>query len=872
MRKLLARLAVLPIATSLFLAINNDIGAWQAQAQGNDPAIINEMHRSVIAGSQTLQQSGRIGPIGIFVLATALPPAPAEANTFTAKQPPPLNNEEMRSLANQMGLKPELYSINLPTPPPPYEAKLPTFIVDGARQISFFGSNINYQDTSQQSMLGLYFGPPVAGPTPLSFEKASAIAEEFLKSRNLLTFDYVIQPPDNNYYPFDGMTLVLFKRIIAAAPQPVYWPNPQAVVMVSHNGRVMSFYNERFAQIDVEKNTALISADAAWQKMQDGKVTNFSIQPANMPSPQKQIQYWSPELKPGRQFDFIGRPFVLTPVEWQGKPLVMIGNATTSNYPKSLLDELNKTSDSTQYQPLHVTGRLNRNDKGEVGLEITDWESLDQRAFVSVPAKVQIKTDATGARIGVLDRVSLPNWGPSETAPNQMVILYPPEDLTSDTTVIVFGIVSTKKHNDIPVLSWMGMVNANDLPAPSAGTPPPEAGGPEFVSLTNVKGFVAAPQVTTIPVTLPTPPPPTPTRDATTPTPAPPPFSPVPPPYKNGDVIEALDGRAFMNVILSYDGKKRTVLTNFNVGKDDISTLSVAPSLSLGLIFKDDNGIEKLHFKRLRVWGKYKLLPPEPGTTFFQTPYNIEVDRYEVIDPDTQLDWWVGKLMTTTIDNLTVAYLQTRAGDRFMMRSSLYMTLQPLPPGPINQDDLWRSYLGPANTQILIYGGLTRQTAGGMRILEDFARHLDPAVANATQLSDLANIKVMAQPMVFREPKPQTFTVSQVEVSYGILPMPFNFGIPLSQANLKQNPNMPNKLAVNTSVINVERIINANQPANITATSWSRQANGFSTISNTTLNIGSGMSTDQTLIPVWVFKGKLEDGSKVEVMVDARAP
>ena len=48
MRKLLTRLAIVPIATSLFLAMNNDIGVWQVQAQGNDPATINEIHRSII--------------------------------------------------------------------------------------------------------------------------------------------------------------------------------------------------------------------------------------------------------------------------------------------------------------------------------------------------------------------------------------------------------------------------------------------------------------------------------------------------------------------------------------------------------------------------------------------------------------------------------------------------------------------------------------------------------------------------------------------------------------------------------------------------------------------------------------------------------
>ena len=128
----------------------------------------------------------------------------------------------------------------------------------------------------------------------------------------------------------------------------------------------MSFYNERLAHIDAPKTTALISAEAAWQKLQDGKVTNFSIQFANIPAPQTQVQYWWPELKPGRPFDFIGRPYVLTPIEWQGKPLLMIGNATTANYPASILDELNKTQDPMKYQPLHVTGRLTRWAGGDV--------------------------------------------------------------------------------------------------------------------------------------------------------------------------------------------------------------------------------------------------------------------------------------------------------------------------------------------------------------------------------------------------------------------------------------------------------------------------------------------------------------------------
>lgn len=868
MHKSLSRLAILPIATSLFLAINNDWGTWQAHAQSNDPAAVNEMYRSVIAGSQTLQQSGRVGPIGIFVLATALPPAPAEANIYTAKQPPPLNNDDMRGLANQMGLKPELYSVNWPTPPPPFEMKLPTFIVDGARRLSFFGATVSYQDTSQQSMLGLYYGPPVAGPPPLSFEKASVIAEQFLKSRNLLTFEYVIQPPEPNYYPFEGMMPVFFRRVISTDPKPIYWPTPQMVVLISPEGRVMSFYNERLAHIDAQKTTALISAEAAWQKLQDGKVTNFSIQFANIPAPQTQVQYWWPELKPGRPFDFVGRPYVLTPIEWQGKPLLMIGNATTANYSASILDELNKTQDPMKYQPLHVTGRLTRDDKGEMGVEVTDWRLIDpQQSFISMSAKVQIKTEASGERIGVLDRVTLPNWDPSISAPEQVVILSPPEDLTSDMTVLVFGIMSNKKHNDIPVLIWMGMMNAANLPSHSPTPPPLEAGGPELVSLTDVKGFAPAPAVTTVPVTLPTPPP-TPARDV-----PPVPVKPITPPYQNGDVIEGLEGQANMNVTISYDGKKRTVNTMFVIGKDDISKLAPAPSYPVSLIFKDDKGIEKLHLKHLRVWGKFKVFSPDPtGSAPYQAPYSIEVDRYELVDPEAQLDWWIGKLMTTTVNNLTVAYLQTRAGDRFMMRSSLYLSLQPLPPAPIRQEDIWRSYLGPANTQGLVQGILTRQTAGGMRILEDINRNFDPAAATATQPSDLANIKVFAQPMAFREPKPQTFTASQVEVSYGFLPAQFNIGIPLAQANLKQSQNTVNTLASNPALAYVDRMLNANQSGSRTATSWLRQANGLAALSNTALNIGSGVVTDQTLIPVWTFKGKLEDGSKVEVMVDARAP
>ncbi|MCW1969695.1 MAG: hypothetical protein KIH69_016410 [Anaerolineae bacterium] len=792
--------------------------------------------------------------IGDFVLSATLPAAPKQANVWNVAPPAALSYDDMRALAQRLRLRPELYRPQLmygmPTSPT-IDMPAPLVALGDRRELTMLPEGIIFNDQSKSGLLGGPVGLPNTNTPALPFAQASQIAERVLKDNGVLNFNYRIENPFINAYALPNQTFVQFAQIIDDAP--IIWEGAPAVLaVVDHEGQVVNFMAMRFPQLALARTFAPMSAQAAWQQVTEGKGHYWikGMEPRHVPKPSELPRSWLSNPAIGERADWVGIPTIYQPVEWQGKALLRIGPYIVSNYPERLLADIKAISHQKPL-PLHIWGKIGRDSAGTPVFEIENWRKPSEKDFRTYFGLTVVTTDTKGVRTVTVEKMPIPNVPPDlmpADAPQRVVLLNPPHDLPKDKFVFVSGVILPEKQNNVDVMAWLMI---NELPSALLTPPPPmptltpSAPPPvNLVPITQVKGFETAAAISTTEIVLPAlHPPPTYVVPAGNGTPAPPPTAqpviiaptPQPPPYQPGDRVEALEGRAHVRMIESYDGKQRRALITL-AAQPDLPYLPDPLGAAMPtylLIAPEGNAdalaalktLEKFDELRIRVWGRFQLRNLNPVTPDYAgTRYAIALERFELTTPSDEINWWIGKLMTATVQGRTVGVLQTRAGDRFIMRSSL--TFVP-PPVAAGQYDPWQGYIY-GGKQGLVEGNLTNKTADGLRILDDIRRTYSPVIESATQPADLATVRVNERLVVIREPKPNKFTVSQVAFMYRSDQFPPHFN-PLQ----------------------------------------TQQATTFSQMASHLAHQRISAMPGRQLIPTWRFSGKTDEGLMIDIYIDA---
>jgi len=767
-------------------------------------------------------------PIGNYVLSSTLPSAPARAAVLNAQAPIGHSNEALRALAQQLQLKPELYRPEFPFAPPTSMTQthiLPIMALGDSREMTVDGPMLSFSDTSGQGPFGAGYHAPKPNATSITFENASKIAEAYLKTQGLLNFNYRIEQPTSSLNPLESDVLVQFTPLIAGQ-YPLANIHAGAMVQVSNDGKVRNFWLGQVPTFTQEPSTALLNAQEAWQQVVAGQGQRAIVaaQTSSNPLSSTLPNIWLPNPALEQRLDWVGLPVLLNPIEWQGKPLVRLGNLILADYPSALLNDVRNIS-LAEPAPLHIWGTLNQDSNGAPTLAIENWRHLDLTSTIPYFGLTVVTTNTQGLRTVSVERVPIPGLPESlnnNDLPQRVVLLNAPPDLPKNKFVQVIGVLLPQKQNELTVMAWMAVMEvnvANLTPSVAPTAPPVATPSSNLVAVTDVRGFepVAAISPTLIPLPLP-PASPAPIRLGTaTPQPAP---TPQPVPYNPGDRVEALAGRAHVQISESFDGKNRRAYIQLEI-QPDLPQLpnpfgAAVPVYSL---VEGDNSsnfqeLAKMDELRIRVWGRYigqSTTPSAPAPTL-RSSGAIEIERFELVNPNDEIHWWIGSIITTTLENRTVGVLQTRAGDRFILRSSLSFNPPIAQPG---QYDPWQGYIY-SSKQGLVEGVLTNKAVGEMRILDDIRRTYSSTIESATQPADLAVVRVTERPTVIREAQSDTLFVTRVELVY----RPEGIG---------QMPPMPPV---------------GQLPANI-APLYGR------------------------LVPTWRFSGKTNRGALVEIMLDA---
>lgn len=789
------------------------------------------------------------GVLNDFVLSATLPAAPKQASLWNITPPAALSYDDMRALAHRLRLKPELYRPQLQYEMPPSQTlnlPMPVVAFGERRELTIYRDGLTFVDNANTGLFGGVLAPHGLNAPALPFTQASQIAEQVLKDKGLLNFKYRIDNPTINVFSPQNQIFVQFTMLVGEHAVLSEGNMGAVMAVVDANGQVSHFFVAHPPQLAETESITPISAQAAWQQVTEGKgqYLFMGMEPRQMPMPSELPRSWVANPAVGERADWVGTPIIFTPIEWRGKPLLRIGPYTESNYPERLLADINAQS-LLKPQPLHIWGKIGRNNAGAPTFEIENWRALSETAILPYFGLTVVSTDAQGVRTVTVEKMPLPGLPPAlvpSDAPQRVRLLNPPRDLPKDKFVFVAGVILPEKQNNVDVMAWMAINEVNPsmiatpppMPTLVPSVPPPA----KLVPITNVKGFEPVALISTTTIVLPTPrPPPTYVVPVSNGTPTPqPPVGPViiaptpqPPPYQPGDRVAALEGRVHVRVVESYDGKQRRALIVLEAQPDlphlpDPYGAAVPTYL---LTAPDGNAdalaalktLEKFDELRIRVWGRFQLRNLNPITPDYAgTRYAIALERFELASPSDEINWWIGRLMTTTVQGRTVGVLQTRAGDRFIMRSSL--TFAP-PPMAAGQYDPWQGYIY-GGKQGLVEGNLTHKTADGLRILDDIRRTYSSTIETATQPADLANVQVNERPAVIREAKSNKLTVTQVEFMYRSDQFPPHLN--------------PSPLAATFSQLAHQRI----------SAAPSRQ-----------------------LIPTWRFGGKTDEGMLVYIFVDA---
>ncbi|MCL4261768.1 MAG: hypothetical protein KJ069_01065 [Anaerolineae bacterium] len=394
-----------------------------------------------------------------FTLNANLPTEPAVAAVLRQTPTGELTPDAARQLANRFGFTGELYRENLLATGVPTAGDatmtMPTiyYTFDGPRTFSIDPWSANYQDNSA----------PYDPANPPDFATASQTAVQFLDSRGLLDFPYIVRQG------FGGDVLVLRQvngEPEAASGHPLN--QPEIVIGVSPEGQVSYVSYQVMPNLEMVGDYPLIPAADAWARLQNGVTANniaYTVYPAAdtaVTNPLSTPRSWQRPYASGQAVQLYGWPNAFLPASGSGAARVQL-------YPYQLAgneEVINQIAEAAGQQ-IMVEGVM-----GDDGRTVTvnNWSPTDLE-----PLTWQGIVRCDGDRV-LLDAGDGQTFQLPDT----------PTDLPDGLELFVFAWNSQPAADAPPLLQWERLDEATlpaELAAVDAGNPI-EIAPPAYESVT----------------------------------------------------------------------------------------------------------------------------------------------------------------------------------------------------------------------------------------------------------------------------------------------------------------------------------------------------------------------------------------------------
>lgn len=414
-------------------------------------------------------QAGPPGTIGAdvlpdaeLVLGTSLPDAPGRMPAFRQPVRSPLSIEEAQRLASLFELKGAFYERRRPLPPSELSrdaqlvsATLSYDLFDGPRRLSVHGATggFSYSDSSVS-----------AAPTsasPLSFDQAAAVAEEFLKDRDLLDFSYRIEDQDDES---EGHTVHLRQLVHDRPVRTLTYEIGGASVTLTSDGQVAAVAHDGPLRLERVAAYPVRTAQEAWDALlarQPERWMGFVLRetPREPTEEHPSVTMWSREYRPEELSHLYGSPVVYRPVDGEGVPLAQLKGL----WLRGPRDEIEALVEK-QNDRLHVWGRVVEEPSGELALDVAGWEVLSS---ISAPYDPPFR--------GIVERQ---NGNMLLHREDDGIFLLPnaPAGLSDGAAVSGRGWETDRVEGGYPVLAWSWL----RTPPPTEEVPIAQMQGPGF--------------------------------------------------------------------------------------------------------------------------------------------------------------------------------------------------------------------------------------------------------------------------------------------------------------------------------------------------------------------------------------------------------
>ncbi|VAW42941.1 hypothetical protein MNBD_CHLOROFLEXI01-4057 [hydrothermal vent metagenome] len=311
-----------------------------------------------------------------FILNSPLPTEPLLASVLQSVPTETITVEEAEELATRFGFSGPLYREQYPFfdeafeetfDVPDYEQPIIYRAFDGSRELTIDPWGVYYSDNiADASVINDY-------ANLLPFEQAAPIAEAFLNERGLLDFEYEVQQ-------IWGSDVNFVRKIDG---QPVN--QPEITVGVSQDGRIFFVSYQALRNGEILGRYPLISAEAAWEILQNGVVENnipysYSAGPEEIAFTEPTLpfedpyadlfQFWMREYAPSDTVHLYEWPIVYLPVDGDAQPRIQIRNYVLQADDATLNAMIERVG-----QQIHAWGQVGPN--GDT-LAVAGWEVVDQ--------------------------------------------------------------------------------------------------------------------------------------------------------------------------------------------------------------------------------------------------------------------------------------------------------------------------------------------------------------------------------------------------------------------------------------------------------------------------------------------------------------
>ena len=412
--------------------------------------------------SMLAPETGELFANATFRLDTTLPTETTEAQVW--QQPAvPLDVNRAQAIAQRWGFTGPLYTFALPgesvlgEPVSQEAAQLPTDLIefhafDGAKSIIISEGFAYFTDNSV----------PFDYETPRPFDQRAPAAETALQSLGLLDFPYTLA---------DGWGHEVWVNRVLDGMETDY---PEISVGVGENGRLAFASYQPFDQLTAIGTYPLISAEAAWQQIQDGIDENilFTITANAQESDPlwdtpSDFQYWPRTQQTGQEVHLYGYPTVFLPVDEGYPPLVQ-----ALNYTVQTDETTNRALAEQAGTNVHFWGML---DAATNSLVLTGWEPLPDLNPLIKNGAIQRQ----GEQTFLVDQTG-----------GTFILPDTPADLADGSFVNVFAWAARDAGLAYPVLDWEGIdMQIGEGSGETLAMPdilPPTAPVYEQISVTNV--------------------------------------------------------------------------------------------------------------------------------------------------------------------------------------------------------------------------------------------------------------------------------------------------------------------------------------------------------------------------------------------------